>query len=95
MGKVSALYEVFDVDWFLKRRSLYMAFMLRKKRKNMFYREIFESYRAHDMSIPLSAYMCYMIPTEIDTRNIRRHIVNRMPESIRLIARRMIRNGRK
>lgn len=69
MNKVENLAAKFNMDLFHKKRAHYIAFMLRKKRSNVFYQEIYDSYRRHKIKFPFLTVFYLLIPTQIDIKN--------------------------
>lgn len=82
MGKVELLENSFDVALFYKKRNLFLGYMLRNKRKNVFYREIYQNYRKHGRKIQGLAYFAYFIPIKQDFLQLKNRMVKRMPEGL-------------
>ena len=56
LGMRERIGEIFEEDIYNKNRILYMSYMLRHRRKNVFYQEIYDEMRHNHIPIPLLAY---------------------------------------
>ena len=68
IGCQNGIKAAFDYDYFNKNRYQYLNYMLRHKKRNTFYQESYNSYKEHNIQIPLLAYI-YIIPFKFEIVN--------------------------
>lgn len=78
MGKVEMLSDSFELEIFYKKRNLFMGYM---RRKNGYYKDIYESYRLNHRKIPMLAYIARFVPIKHDFLKIRSWLVKHLPKN--------------
>ena len=61
IGKLNNYNEVFDLEYFHKNRNKFLTEMLMQKRKNCYYKEIYDEYKKSNIKIPTSVYIITFI----------------------------------
>lgn len=59
LGKIDCLPKTFDKSMYLKNRVYYIAFMLRSRRNQIFYKEIYQNFKCNHIRIPVFAYFLH------------------------------------
>ena len=69
LGKLDLLPETFSKDQYLRKRILYISYMLRtsRRKKDVFYKEIRESFKKNNVSIPILSHVIY-IPLKFEIK---------------------------
>jgi hypothetical protein len=70
LGLSDMIERRFDIKQFKKNRYIYIGFMLRKKRKNIFYNEIYKSYKDNKIKIPFACYILCIVPCYFERMQI-------------------------
>ena len=58
----------YDRKIYMKYRTRYYAYMLRHRKNNVFYKEIYEALKLSNVPIPLASWFCF-IPCQFEVRN--------------------------
>ena len=70
VGFLNSLSKAFNLSHFQKYRHLYIGYALRQKKKNVFYKEIIDSYRENS-TVGLMTYLLYFIPSPLDLKRLK------------------------
>lgn len=68
LGMLDNFKDVFDLNLYKKYRLLYIAYAIRQKRRNVFYKEIYKYLKKNDAKSLRLAYLLYLIPSPLDLR---------------------------
>ena len=75
IGMADKIGERFDEKIYQKNRIRYISFALRKRNKNIFYKEIIDSFKQNNIKIPLRAHLCIM-PCKFEINNFKSKLVS-------------------
>lgn len=65
IGKLKDVSSRFELKEFSRHRNLYIAYAIRRKRKNVYYEEIVDSYKTNHL-LPFGAILCIPLPCKFD-----------------------------
>ena len=75
IGQLKKYEKVFDLNIFSECRNKYLIFMLKNKRKkNIFYNEIFNEYKQKNIKIPAYIYLISYFPNKQDIKDLIKNI---------------------
>ncbi len=75
IGRQDVITDVFDAEIYRKNRIRYLSYMLRKRKKKIYYKEIYETMRQNNIAIPLFAHI-NIIPCQFELMGMKSWIKN-------------------